>query len=168
MQVSDCVAFASANAQSHTHCACPAPAAVPHLMQSMMQSVVQRLGHQVRARISQALAQPESAMQKPKEDFSWLQTFEKQLCSLQSLMFWERPNHTILFLISFHCCYWYDSSCCKTRASLMRNIFIRFIVWSGRVTSFLFTAAFVLSFVTIWKTRIWPEIRGQYTEFCVQ
>jgi hypothetical protein len=79
-----------------------------------MQSVVQLLdhfrSHNVRSRISQALGQEQVQRQKQQNaDFSWLQTFEKPLCSLQSLMLWEKPNHTMLFLLSFHCSYWYDS-----------------------------------------------------------
>ena len=51
-------------------------------------------------------------------DFSWLQTYEKPLIALQSLMFWERPNHTILFLLSFHCSYWYAPSHSQSRVIL--------------------------------------------------
>lgn len=73
---------------------------------SLVRDSANFLVSQVRARLAPVLRE-RAASETPGHDFSWLQTYEKPLIALQSLMFWENASHTILFLFSFHCSYWY-------------------------------------------------------------
>nr|XP_039261790.1 reticulophagy regulator 3-like isoform X2 [Styela clava] len=72
-----------------------------------------------------------------------LRSYETVIHYFQQLLVWEKPVHSVVFVLALHAVFWYLK------------------IWSTHAVGLISTIILILVWLDMWKHRIWPEIRAR-------